>query len=75
MKVSDFDFDLPPGLIADRPAVPRDAARLLVVGDLHRDHGRAVGAQQVGELAPRCGAGERRVQQDEGAGLHGSSLP
>jgi S-adenosylmethionine:tRNA ribosyltransferase-isomerase len=31
MKVSEFDFDLPPGLIADRPAAPRDAARLLVV--------------------------------------------
>src|SRR5689334_23467 len=31
MKVSEFDFDLPQGLIADRPAVPRDAARLLVV--------------------------------------------
>jgi S-adenosylmethionine:tRNA ribosyltransferase-isomerase len=28
--VSDFDFELPPGLIADRPAEPRDAARLLV---------------------------------------------
>src|SRR5260221_1727854 len=33
MKVSEFDFDLPEGLIADRPAVPRDAARLLVVGE------------------------------------------
>jgi len=31
MKVSEFDFDLPQGLIADRPAAPRDAARLLVV--------------------------------------------
>lgn len=29
MLVSDFDFDLPPGLIAERPAVPRVAARLL----------------------------------------------
>ncbi len=34
MKVSDFDFDLPPGLIADRPSMPRDSCRLLV---LHRD--------------------------------------
>ena len=31
MRVSDFDFDLPEALIALRPAVPRDAARLLVV--------------------------------------------
>ncbi len=29
MLVSDFDFDLPPALIAERPAVPREAARLL----------------------------------------------
>ncbi|HEX6959447.1 MAG TPA: tRNA preQ1(34) S-adenosylmethionine ribosyltransferase-isomerase QueA [Ferrovibrio sp.] len=29
MLVADFDFDLPPALIADRPAVPREAARLL----------------------------------------------
>ncbi len=31
MRVDDFDFDLPGELIALRPAVPRDAARLLVV--------------------------------------------
>ncbi|MBS4049564.1 MAG: tRNA preQ1(34) S-adenosylmethionine ribosyltransferase-isomerase QueA [Alphaproteobacteria bacterium] len=30
MLVSDFDFDLPPALIAERPAVPREAARLLL---------------------------------------------
>lgn len=33
MRLSDFDFDLPPSLIALRPAEPRDAARLLVVGE------------------------------------------
>ena len=32
MRVSDFDFDLPQDRIALRPAVPRDAAKLLVVG-------------------------------------------
>ncbi|MDE2383716.1 MAG: tRNA preQ1(34) S-adenosylmethionine ribosyltransferase-isomerase QueA [Alphaproteobacteria bacterium] len=32
MRVSDFDFDLPPDRIALRPAVPREAARLLEVG-------------------------------------------
>jgi S-adenosylmethionine:tRNA ribosyltransferase-isomerase len=30
MKLSDFDFDLPEGLIATRPARPRTSARLLV---------------------------------------------
>lgn len=31
MRVDDFDFELPRALIADRPVVPRDAARLLEV--------------------------------------------
>lgn len=31
MRVSDFDFDLPPERIALRPVSPRDAAKLLVV--------------------------------------------
>ena len=31
MRLADFDFDLPRELIADRPAEPRDSARLLVV--------------------------------------------
>ncbi|MGD9863564.1 MAG: tRNA preQ1(34) S-adenosylmethionine ribosyltransferase-isomerase QueA [Pseudodonghicola sp.] len=35
MKLSDFDFDLPEGLIATRPAVPRSAARLLVAEGDH----------------------------------------
>jgi S-adenosylmethionine:tRNA ribosyltransferase-isomerase len=38
MRVDLFDFDLPPALIADRPAVPRDSARLLEVADSLRDH-------------------------------------
>ncbi|MFS8544024.1 MAG: S-adenosylmethionine:tRNA ribosyltransferase-isomerase, partial [Limnochordales bacterium] len=37
MLVSDFDYDLPPALIAQQPVEPRDAARLLVV---HRDSGK-----------------------------------
>ncbi|MCH8082281.1 MAG: tRNA preQ1(34) S-adenosylmethionine ribosyltransferase-isomerase QueA [Proteobacteria bacterium] len=32
MKVSEFDYDLPEGLIALRPVSPRDAAKMLVVG-------------------------------------------
>lgn len=31
MKLSDFDFDLPESLIAQRPVEPRDSSRLLVV--------------------------------------------
>ena len=38
MRVSDFDFELPPDRIALRPAVPREAARLLEVGQGLADH-------------------------------------
>lgn len=31
MKIDDFDFDLPPDAVAQRPVVPRDSARLLDV--------------------------------------------
>ena len=41
MKTADFDFDLPARLIAQRPAQPRDSARLLVVGEDVRDAGIA----------------------------------
>ncbi len=42
MRVDQFDFDLPPELIALRPAVPRDSARLLVnrAGHLSDHHVR-----------------------------------
>ena len=36
MKTSDFDFELPEGLIAQTPAAKRDESRLMVV---HRDSG------------------------------------
>jgi S-adenosylmethionine:tRNA ribosyltransferase-isomerase len=39
MRAEDFDFDLPSEAIAQRPARPRDAARLLVVGE-RLDHTR-----------------------------------
>jgi len=39
MKVSDFDFDLPPELIAQKPAEPRESARLLHVGETLADRG------------------------------------
>jgi S-adenosylmethionine:tRNA ribosyltransferase-isomerase len=37
MHLADFDYDLPPGHIAQTPIEPRDSSRLLVV---HRDTGR-----------------------------------
>ncbi|CAN5505842.1 tRNA preQ1(34) S-adenosylmethionine ribosyltransferase-isomerase QueA [soil metagenome] len=37
MEVADYDFELPPELIADRPLPERDASRMLV---LHRESGR-----------------------------------
>lgn len=38
MKTADFDFPLPPELIAQEPARPRDSARLLDVGPPLADH-------------------------------------
>jgi S-adenosylmethionine:tRNA ribosyltransferase-isomerase len=38
VRVDLFDFDLPIERIAERPASPRDAARLLVVGNGRTDH-------------------------------------
>ena len=39
MRTEDFDFELPHDLIAQHPAEPRDAARLLVVGENLQDRG------------------------------------
>jgi len=37
MRTDDFDFELPAALIAQHPVTPRDAARLLVVGEALQD--------------------------------------
>ncbi len=57
MRVSDFDFELPPESIALRPAVPREAAKLLVVGDGFTD-------QTVADLPSLLQAGDVLVFND-----------
>lgn len=58
MKLSDFDFALPEGLIATRPARPRSSARLLVAGPEALDDLRVSDLPQV--LRP----GDRLVLND-----------
>ena len=58
MKLSDFDFDLPDGLIATRPVKPRSAARLLVA-----DSDRITDAH-VHDLTEWLHPGDRLVLND-----------
>jgi S-adenosylmethionine:tRNA ribosyltransferase-isomerase len=59
MRVDEFDFDLPADLIALRPAVPRDAARLMVVReDGSREH------RMVRDLPELLRAGDVLVTND-----------
>lgn len=55
MQLSDFDFDLPEGLIAVRPAAPRETARLLVA------RGDAIEDLRVADLVDQFHAGDRLV--------------
>jgi len=55
VKTADFDYDLPPQLIAQTPAEPRDSSRLLVVdratgGLLHRRFRDVVQFLRAGDL-------------------------
>jgi S-adenosylmethionine:tRNA ribosyltransferase-isomerase len=58
MKLDDFDFDLPEGLIATRPARPRSAARLL-----HAD-GPVTEDRHVHDLPAILRRGDRLVLND-----------
>ncbi|MCF8469970.1 MAG: S-adenosylmethionine:tRNA ribosyltransferase-isomerase, partial [Parvibaculum sp.] len=60
MRVSDFDFDLPEELIALRPARPRDAARMLVIG---RD-ANALDDKSVSDLPSHLAPGDILVFND-----------
>lgn len=67
MNVADFDFDLPDSLIAERPMEPREAARLLCVGDRLTD-------KTIGDLPGLLGPGDLIVFNDTKvipARLHG----
>lgn len=59
MRVDLFDFDLPPENIALRPAVPRDAARMLVV-----DGAEALRDCTVRDLPDQLGSGDVLVFND-----------
>ncbi|WP_417807670.1 tRNA preQ1(34) S-adenosylmethionine ribosyltransferase-isomerase QueA [Thioclava sp.] len=55
MQLADFDFDLPDGLIATRPARPRDSARLLLA------QGDAISDRHVFDLVDIFRPGDRLV--------------
>jgi S-adenosylmethionine:tRNA ribosyltransferase-isomerase len=57
MRVDAFDFELPKHLIADHPARPRDAARLLAVG-------RALDDRVIGDLPSLLRRGDLLVVND-----------
>jgi S-adenosylmethionine:tRNA ribosyltransferase-isomerase len=59
MRLADFDFDLPEARIALRPAVPRDAARLLEVGP-----GGRLGDHHVADLPQLLRPGDALVLND-----------
>ncbi len=58
MKLSEFDFDLPEGLIATRPARPRSAARMLVA------RGRSIADSRAIDLPGHLDPGDRLVLND-----------
>ena len=53
MRTADFDYDLPPALIAQTPASPRDAARLMVRRAAHALDNRDPSATQYCAMAKR----------------------
>ena len=62
MKLSDFDYTLPPEAIADRPARPRDSARLLDMTSM--DSGGGLADRTVADLPGLLEAGDLVVVND-----------
>lgn len=60
MRTDDFDFDLPDELIALRPAAPREAARMLVIG---REKG-IIAETRIAELPAFLNKGDALVLND-----------
>src|SRR5438067_2334135 len=60
MRLSDFDYTLPPELIAQQPVEPRDAARLLVL-DRRGEHTRLEEHLHVRDLPDLLRAGDLLV--------------
>lgn len=58
MKLSEFDFDLPEGLIATRPARPRSSARLLLA------QGQGIADRIVNQLPEILQPGDRLILND-----------
>ena len=58
MKTADFDFDLPPSLIATRPARPRTSARLLLA------EGAGIQDRRVSDLPDILRTGDVLVLND-----------
>src|SRR5262245_22581511 len=59
MRLSEFDYTLPPELVAQHPAARRDASRLL-----HLDAGGALHDLQFTDLPGLLGAGDALVLND-----------
>lgn len=62
-RLESYDFELPACLIAERPASPRDAARLLTVGPILGDH-PVLGDHGVRELPALLSPGDVLVVND-----------
>ena len=74
MLITDFDFDLPDALIAQRPAEPRDRSRLMI---LDRQSGR-IGISRFAALPEHLRSGDLLVVNDSrvfAARLYGQRVP
>src|SRR5262245_11520933 len=60
VHIRDFDYDLPPDLIAQEPCAERDASRLLVV----RRGGGVLGHRQFRELSELLEPGDLLIVND-----------